>query len=114
MNQRAPLPHERRQHPRVPTNCAGRAWYGQNGALWVDVTVRDLSVGGARIEAPAYAELPRRIYFAHKNEPAIYLAILKWQRGGAAGLSFQEAHPLEECVAAPLDRMAAEWRALYA
>ncbi|CAN7148159.1 PilZ domain-containing protein [Phenylobacterium sp. LjRoot219] len=114
MTDRAPSAHERRQHPRLPTNCAGRAWYGAQGAMWADCTLRDLSVGGARIEIPAAYELPRRLYFAHKNEPAIYLAVLKWQRGGAAGIAFQEGYPLDACTTAPLDRMAAEWRALYA
>ena len=32
----------------------------------------------------------------------------------AKGLSFQEGYPLDQCTTAPLDRMASEWRALYA
>ena len=113
MSQDALPPHERRSHPREPANWAGRAWYGPQAALWADCTLRDLSVGGARVEIPAVIELPRRVYFAHGRQPVIYAAIVKWRRGGAAGLSFQEEFPLDKCLAAPLDRMASDWRALY-
>jgi hypothetical protein len=102
----------RRREERTPVRLAGRVWYGAKGALWADCTLRNLSPGGARIELPALYELPPRVFFAHGAEKAIFLALLKWRRGDAAGLSFAEAYPFDACTEAPLDRLAADWRML--
>lgn len=54
----------------------------------IDVAVKDLSIGGARIEYYVRAELPERVLLC---EPTLRLrcrARVVWQIEGAAGLSF--------------------------
>jgi hypothetical protein len=104
---------ERRLHHRRPANVRARIWYGPNAARWRDCLVRDLSPGGACIVLDAEAALPARLSFAHSDEPAIFLAVVKWRSGEAAGLALQHGYPLQHCATSPLDRLAAEWRDLY-
>ncbi len=105
---------ERRTHPREPAFFAARAWYGSDGAQAADCILQDLSFSGARIESSALNALPQRFFFAHGAEPAIFLAVVKWRSGGVAGLAFHQGFALEDCLRPPLDRLAADWRALDA
>lgn len=107
-------PDERRKHPREPASHAARAWFGAGGARFADCTLQDLSCSGARIACSVASELPQRLFFAHSHEPAIFLAVVKWRSGDMAGVSFHQGFALDDCLRPPLDRLAAEWRALFA
>lgn len=85
MEPRPPL--ERRREPRQAVSAHGRIWFGPTHALWADCRISDRSPSGARIEVPAIYVLPRRLIFAHHGVGPIFEAILKWQRGDAAGLA---------------------------
>jgi hypothetical protein len=83
-----PLP-ERRREPRQAVNAYGRIWYGPQYSLWADCKISDRSTSGARIEISAIYRLPRRLIFADHSNAPIFEAVLKWQRGDAAGLALE-------------------------
>ena len=109
---RTPSLAERRAHPRIAASASGRVWYGPTFNLWADCKLLDISAGGARIEIPAIYALPRRLILAHTLEPVLSDVILKWQRGSAAGLSFQTKHPLDGPIEPRLSHIAEAWRSL--
>ena len=81
------LPPERRREPRQAVNAYGRIWYGPQYSLWADCKISDRSTSGARIEISSIYRLPRRLIFAHHGAGPVFEAVLKWQRGDAAGLA---------------------------
>lgn len=104
-------PIERRREPRQAVSAYGRIWYGPQYGLWADCRISDRSPSGARIEVSAIYRLPRRLIFAHHGAEPLFEAILKWQRGDAAGLA------LEPCGASAqsqpwFDRISRELKAL--
>ena len=82
-----PNPIERRRETRQVVSTYGRIWYGPQYGLWADCRISDRSSSGARIEVSAVYRLPRRLVFAHHGAGLLFEAILKWQRGDAAGLA---------------------------
>lgn len=103
-------PCNRRAHPRAAAAHAGRAWFAADGESWADCVVRDLSPGGARIELNGDVELPRRLFFAHEEASAIFLATVRWRSEDSVGLALQQGFAHEDCAATPLSRLAAQWR----
>lgn len=83
--------HERRREPRQAVNAYGRIWYGPQYGLWADCKIADRSTSGARIEISAIYRLPRRLIFVQHGAAPVYEAVLKWQRGDAAGLALEPA-----------------------
>jgi hypothetical protein len=57
-----------------------------NGA--VNVTIRDLSVGGARIDTPPFIEIPKEFDLLLVSENLLYPAVAKWCGGVSAGIEF--------------------------
>lgn len=54
----------------------------------VNVSILDLSVGGARIRMPACAEFPEKFYLLVVSEKLLYPAITRWRRGEHFGIEF--------------------------
>ena len=57
-----------------------------NGAI--NVTIRDLSVGGARIQLPSYIGMPQEFSLLVTSENLLYPAVAKWRTSRATGLAF--------------------------
>lgn len=107
------IPPERRREPRQAVNAYGRIWYGPQYSLWADCKISDRSTSGARIEISSVYRLPRRLIFAHHGSTPIFEAVLKWQRGDAAGLALEPASAATQ--AQPwFERISKELRALGA
>lgn len=83
------IPPDRRRESRQAVNAYGRIWYGPQYGLWADCKISDRSMSGARIEISAIYRLPRRLIFVQHGAAPVFEAILKWQRGDAAGLALQ-------------------------
>jgi hypothetical protein len=107
------LPPERRREPRQAINAYGRIWYGPQYSLWADCKISDRSTSGARIEISSVYRLPRRLIFAHHGAPPVFEAVLKWQRGDAAGLALEpasaatQAQPWFERIAREIEALGA-------
>ncbi len=66
-----------------------RARINTSAGRTLEVTVRDLSFSGCRIEKPEHAELPRRFTLCFVDlDRADAEAEVVWQRGGEAGARF--------------------------
>lgn len=107
------VPRDRRSEPRHEARAAGRIWFGQDYALWADCKLRDVSTGGARIELPPGYKLSPRLALVHALEPVIFEAVVKWQRGNAAGMAFEARHQLAAEVPPRLAHIRDTWRALH-
>lgn len=100
---RPPPPQEETFEVVEPPKLMARAFrrpFFRHGALMfedgqrLDVAVKDLSVGGARIEYYLRTELPENVLLC---EPTLRLrcrAKVVWQIEGAAGLCFVQAQPV--------------------
>lgn len=54
----------------------------------INVTIRDLSVGGAQIQLPSYIGMPQEFSLLVTSENLLYPAVAKWRTGGATGIAF--------------------------
>jgi PilZ domain len=54
----------------------------------INVTIRDLSVGGAQIQLPSYIGMPQEFSLMVTSENLLYPAVAKWRTGGATGIAF--------------------------
>jgi hypothetical protein len=54
----------------------------------INVTIRDLSVGGARIHVLPYIEMPKEFSLLVTSENLLYPAIAKWRTGEVTGIAF--------------------------
>ena len=54
----------------------------------INVTIRDLSVGGARIQLPSYIAIPEDFSLLVTSENLLYPAVAKWRTGEASGIAF--------------------------
>jgi hypothetical protein len=76
-----------RKYPRHKVLKEGRIVSStMNGAI--KVTIRDLSVGGARITMPPYIDLPKEFNLLVTSENLLYPAVAKWRTGGVTGIAF--------------------------
>ena len=76
-----------RKHPRHKVLKEGRiVSSGMIGAI--NVIIRDLSVGGARIQLPSYIEIPGDFSLLVISENLLYPSVAKWRTGEASGIAF--------------------------
>ena len=76
-----------RKHPRHKVLKEGRiVSSAMDGAI--NVTIRDLSVGGARIQLLPYIEVPEEFSLLVTSENLLYPAIAKWRTGEVTGIAF--------------------------
>jgi hypothetical protein len=54
----------------------------------INVIIRDLSVGGARLEIPPFIEFPKQFDLFITLENLFYPAVMKWRVGQMAGIEF--------------------------
>jgi hypothetical protein len=54
----------------------------------INVTIRELSVGGARIDTPPFVEIPMDFDLLVVSENLLYPAVAKWCAGISAGIEF--------------------------
>jgi len=85
---------ERRAHVRVPTHFAARLCYGPRYSHWADCVVKDLSVGGAKVEIGAMYKLPRAFVLLHFSAGLAFEAVRRWRRADLLGISFEACHDL--------------------
>lgn len=78
---------EHRTSPRVRSFLRGEIIHS-NGSSKTECIVRDLSEGGARVEAPATVTVPEFFELHIPLRNAIYRAQIVWQHGQDLGLQF--------------------------
>jgi hypothetical protein len=54
----------------------------------INVTIRELSVGGARIDTPPHVEIPKEFDLLVVSENLLYPAVARWCAGVSAGIEF--------------------------
>jgi hypothetical protein len=54
----------------------------------INVTIRDLSVGGARIQLPPYIHMPEEFNLLVTSENLLFPAVAKWRAGVVTGIAF--------------------------
>lgn len=54
----------------------------------INVTIRDLSVGGARVQLLPYIEMREDFNLLVTSENLLYPAVAKWRAGGVTGIAF--------------------------
>ena len=54
----------------------------------INVTIRELSVGGARIDTPPFIEIPKEFDLLVVSENLLYPAVARWCAGISAGIEF--------------------------
>ena len=61
----------------------------------INVTIRDLSVGGARIDVPPFIEIPEKFDLLVVSENLLYPAVARWSGGISLGIEFagEPHHP---------------------
>ena len=81
-------PHtDHRKHPRYRVLKEGKIISSLTPGI-IDVTIRDLSVGGARIQLPYSIEVPREFSLWSTAEKMLYPVTAKWHEGELMGLAF--------------------------
>ena len=56
----------------------------------IDVIIRDLSDGGARIQMPPDVELPKEFCVLIVADSKLYPAVAKWRNGEMVGIAFTD------------------------
>lgn len=61
----------------------------------INVTIRDLSVGGARIDIPPFVDIPEEFDLLVISENLLYPAAARWSGGISLGIEFvgEPNHP---------------------
>ena len=54
----------------------------------INVTIRELSVGGARIDTPPFIDIPNEFDLLIVSENLLYPAVSRWCAGVSAGIEF--------------------------
>jgi hypothetical protein len=54
----------------------------------INVTIRELSVGGARFDAPPFIEIPKKFDLLVVSENLFYPAVARWCAGVSVGIEF--------------------------
>ena len=87
---------DHRRHPRHRVLKEGKIISSITHAT-VDVTIRDLSVGGARVQIPENTDFPEPFSLLVTSEAILYPAIAKWRNGEMMGVAFvDEPHHTPE------------------
>jgi hypothetical protein len=99
---------DRRPERRRRTLLGGRVTFN-DGAHVFDCTIRDLSKSGARITVPGQQPIASHVYLINIRDRVVYDAVVVWNRGGHAGLSFQKTLQLAELTDKHLDYLKRLW-----
>ena len=78
---------EQRKHPRHKVLKDGKIISAGMSSV-VDVKIRDLSEGGARIQVPAAVDLPEEFGLFITSQEMVYPAVAKWRMGQVTGIAF--------------------------
>ncbi len=54
----------------------------------INVTIRELSVGGARLDTPPFIEIPKEFDLLVISENLFYPAVVRWCAGVSVGIEF--------------------------
>lgn len=90
----ASLARDQREHPRhrvfKEAKIISSAFRGA-----IKVTIRDLSVGGARIDIPPFVNIPETFDLLVMSENLLYPAVARWSGGVSLGMEFagEPHHP---------------------
>jgi len=98
---------ERRSHGRRRGNLAAKLALGTTAA---DCTIRDLSHGGARIEAPSVGSLPDEVYLLILDDGIVVRARCAWADLPWFGLKFLDAEAIEDCTRPQCEPLKRVWR----
>jgi hypothetical protein len=99
---------DRRPERRRRTLLGGRVSY-DDGAHVFDCTIRDLSTGGARITVPGHQPIAPHVYLINIRDRVVYEAVVVWNRGGHAGLSFRRTTPIADLADKQLEYLRRLW-----
>ena len=76
-----------REHPRYRVLKEGKI-ISADLHCGIDVIIREMSVGGARVEVLPTMPLPVKFDLLVSSEYLFYPAVVKWQIGGMLGIEF--------------------------
>lgn len=68
---------------------SGKIIYG-DGALVVDCVIRDVSVGGARLDVPVTIAIPHSFILVDVQAARRYAAKVMWRRAGQMGVDLDD------------------------
>ena len=94
-----------RSAPRTRTLLQARIEF-HGGATTVDCTVRDLSESGARLQVGESVVIPSKFTLFVPKHSRRYHALLRWHRGGYAGVEFESEQASSSGEADPESRLA--------
>ena len=85
------VPANERSHPRYKVSKEAKVIYPDERGL-VDVIIRDLGVGGARIQLKSSTDLSGKFNLFIPPEKMLYTASVRWMKGNLVGLQFVSQH----------------------
>ena len=80
---------EKRYIPRRRVFKGGKIIFA-DGTMVVDCVIRNLSVGGARLDVPATLGLPHAFTLVDVQTERHYVATVAWRRGDQMGVEFSD------------------------
>lgn len=80
----------RRQAARQSTLVKAKIVYGPQGSVSIPCTIRNISTGGALIEASEVSLLPVSFRLFDPSQDRAYDAKVVWRRGNQVGVSFEQ------------------------
>ncbi len=86
---------ERRPSRRQRTLLSGIVAYA-HGTHCFSCTIRNLTVGGARVSIRRKHGIPQQFYLINLHSQVAYDCKLVWNNGAEAGVAFQHVTPLRE------------------
>jgi hypothetical protein len=98
---------DRRRFDRVETLRDAKVFYGVAGSL--GCVVRDVSVGGARIELANDAFIPGEIFLLDLTIGSAFRSRVVWRRGRDLGLEFLTREDLRKVGKAELAQLRRAW-----
>ena len=79
--------NEQRKSPRHKVLKDGKIISSDMGSV-IDVKIRDVSEGGARIQVPAAIDLPEEFGLLMISQEMLYPAVVRWRTGQVTGIEF--------------------------
>lgn len=81
------VPPNQRSHPRYKVSKDAKIIFPDGRGL-VDVMIRDMSVGGARIQLKSSTDLSGQFNLSVPSEKILYTGAVRWMKGNLVGLQF--------------------------
>lgn len=81
------VPPNQRSHPRYKVSKDAKIIFTDGRGL-VDVMIRDMSVGGARIQLKSSTDLSGPFTLSIPSEKILYTGAVRWMKGNLVGLQF--------------------------